>query len=259
MEDSTATAIEKGTEHKDLYLIESQDESNKRKIDFIQSEIDKISQDLDWLSSRIKEMELFKRFVPDKMYKSMEFKQNKIMILTKLKEQLKTVSKNEKKIKPVKKAPPSKKKSVGIPCGEKLIKERINQLGLADWIELVKDKGGARIENRLPIVFASGSSEIVEEYKTFLKNVAMVIKGCRVKILVNGYADTDPIHTAKYPSNSALGAARASNVVQTMIKNGISPSAFKIGTTGQDQSTGHKASKWKAINRHANLTIVLQP
>lgn len=257
MKSGAASAADRG--YQDAYSAESKSDSNKAKIEFIQSEIDRISQDFDWLSSRVKKMEQFKRFIPDRMYQSLAFKRNKIKILKKLIEQLEVVSKKDKKIKPVKKASSAPQKAVGSPSGEKRIVERIKKYGLVDWLELIKDKGGARIENRLPILFASGSAEIADEYKTFLKNVAMVLKESKVSILVDGYADTDPIHTAKYPSNSELSTARASSVSRELIKNGISPDVFKTGVTRRQGSAEHKASKWKALDRHVNLTILLQP
>ncbi len=258
MESGSASAAEKGAPYADSNPMGSIYDANKRQIDFVQSEIDRIRQDLDWLSSRIKTMEVSKRYVPDRMYESMEFKQNKIKILTKLKEQLGSISKKDtKKKSTAPKKITSPKKSVGGACGEKAIEGRIKQFGLADWLELIKDKGGSRIENRLPVLFASGSAEIAEEYKAFLKNVAMVVKGCKVKIIVDGHADTDPIRTAEFPSNAELESARASSVVQILTKNGINPSAFEIGKTGQYRFAEHKASKWKTLNRHVNLTILL--
>lgn len=257
METCTASAADKDFGHQEVYPAESKSESDKEKINVIQSEIDKINQDLGWLSSRIKKMELFNQFVPDKMYQSQAFKRDRITILTKLKEQLEPAP-VAKKIKLVKKASSPPKKTGGTPLDEKVIEERIRKYGLLNWLEFVKDKDGARIENRLPVLFASGSAEIAEEYKAFLKNVAMVLKGYSVTILANGHADTDPIHTVKYPSNSELGAARASNVVQALVKNGISPSVFKMGTSSQKQFATHKSSKWKALNRRVDLIILLQ-
>lgn len=255
MESAISYAEVNGLEYKALYPEASQSDSNKEKIRFIQSEIDKISQDLEWLSSRIKEMEMFRQFVPDKMYKSVEFKRKKIEVLSKLKGQLDALAKKDRKIEPVKKNPPPTKKTTRSPDDNRAIKERIKQFGLSDWLELVKDKNGARIENRLPILFASGSAEIAEEYKSFLKTVARLVKGVKIRVLVDGYADSDPIHTTEYSSNFELGAARAASVVHELVKNGVNPDDFKIGTTGSYRSGKHKASKWKALDRHVNLTI----
>lgn len=234
-------------------------EPNKGMNNFIQSEIEKISQDLEWLSSRIKKMELFNQFVPDRMYQSQAFKRDRIKILTKLKEQLEAISKNDKKIKSAEKSPAPPKKTKKKPLDEKAISERIKKFGLEDWLELVKDKNSLTIKNKLPILFASGSAQIVEEYKVFLKNVAMVLKGYKIKIMADGYTDADPIHTAEYSSNLELGTARAKNVSKELIKNGINPSVFKIGTISRNDALDKKTSKWKTLDRHVNLAIFFQP
>src|SRR3989339_715262 len=134
MKSGAASAADRG--YQDVYSMEPKSDSNKAKIEFIQSDIDKISQDFDWLSSRVKKMELFKQFIPDRMYQSLAFKQNKIKILKKLKAQLEAVSKKDKKTKPVKKTSPLSKKAVGTPSGEKRIAEQIKKYGLVDWLEL---------------------------------------------------------------------------------------------------------------------------
>jgi chemotaxis protein MotB len=130
---------------------------------------------------------------------------------------------------------------------------------LKDWLDVVKDQDRYRIENRLPLLFASGSARIANEYDIFLDNLALVLKDCPMNVFVDGYADIDPINTTKYPSNFELGAVRAANVVHALIKKGMDPSMFKIGSTGRYRFAGHEASEWKALERHVNITVVLEP
>ncbi len=237
-----------------------------QQIAFIQSEIDHIRQDLDWLSRRIRKFEAFHGFVPEKMIASRDYKQNKIKILTALKNEWTVLPRKgkqpaaEKKNISVKgRLPTQKTNAGGNPCGETGIMERIRRYGIADWLDRVSDPKGVRFENRLPILFASGSAEVAQEYRPFLKNVAMVLKECKIKVLADGYADTDPIRTEKYPSNYELGAARAAAVVRVLIQHGVSPEIFKIGTTGQFRLPEHRSAKWKALDRHVNLTLLPQP
>lgn len=260
MEHSIVSAESMGTGYPDVYPMQSKQDSNREQIGFIQSEIDKISQDLDWLSAKIRKMELFHQVVPERMYQSLAFKKEKIRLLKKLKDQLSvaSASKKERKTKPVKKSLSPKNSPKSAPDTKK-IQDRIKQYGLTDWVELIKDKDKTLIENRLPILFASGSAEVAKEYKEFLKNVALAVKDSKVSIQVDGYADTDPIHKGKYPSNAELSAARAKNVSQELIKNGISPEAFKKGLSSAKGASPHKASKWKSLDRHANLTILVEP
>jgi flagellar motor protein MotB len=75
-------------------------------------------------------------------------------------------------------------------------------------------------KNRLPILFASGSAnaKVAKEYKTFLKNLLVLVKSHDIIVVVEEYADTDPIHSKKYRSNFELGATRAANVAYILIK-----------------------------------------
>lgn len=226
------------------------------KIGFIKTEIDKVNADLMWLSGRIKKMEAFKQFIPQKMYDSVKYKESKIQILTKLMNRYKGMVKLKnggvRTAKTQKKIPPG-----AAECGAYRLEKKIRQTGLADWLEVVKNRERLNIENTLPILFASGSSAIAPEYQSFLKELAAVLKGCHVRIFVDGYADTDPIRTKKYPSNFELGAIRAANVAHALIYNGLNPGSFKIGSTGQYRFADHKASEWKALERHVNIRIEL--
>ena len=258
-----AFAFEKTASLKDFKALQLKSESSeelKGTINFIHSEINKIKKDLKWLSSKIKKMEACKQFVPEKMYKSIKFKKTKIQALTRLKKKHEVLLEKKGVQEPQKKIRITKTKTaMKQTCNGIFLEKKIKQFGLADWLELVKSKNTLRIENRLPILFASASASIAKEYKAFLKNLSSVLKGCNMRIFVDGYADIDPINTKKYPSNFELGAARAANVVHALVKNGISPSVFKIGSTGRYRFAEHKASEWKALERHVNIAIVLEP
>ncbi len=216
---------------------------------FIQSEIGKIQQDMDWLSLKIKKMEDFDRFVSKKLYRSIAFKESKIKSLKKLKQRYEQL---------VKQAIPSFKaikNKRNLNSGfEKNLRKKILLLGLEDWVELISDSP-LRLENRLPVLFTSGSASIAKGYGSFIKNLAALVKGYDVRIIIDGYADTDPIRTKQYHSNFELGAARAAAIVHTLVKHGVKPSVCKIGSTGEYRFDSHKASEWKNLQRHVNIAV----
>jgi len=253
---SIAFAVDKTKGLKSFNTLKSHTESKNGyvdEIDFIQSEIDKIKDDLKWLSSKVEKMEGNKLFVPEKMYNSLDFKKTKIQLLTRLQKKFETLSGMNRAIGDLNKVMiPPKDQS----CSVAFLEKRIKQSGLSDWLELVEDQNTPRFENRLPILFVSGSARVANEYKTFMKNLSSVLKGCTVRVFVDGYADIDPISTNRYPSNFELGAARAASVIHTLVEDGINPSIFKISTTGQYRFQKHKASEWKSLERHVNITIV---
>ncbi|MBU0973228.1 MAG: OmpA family protein [Proteobacteria bacterium] len=221
-----------------------------RQISFVRSEIEKIQQDRLWLANKVKRMEASKRFVPQRMYDSITFKTEKIASLEQLKKQY------EKLLTPAS-PPPGKKKIKSAPAAkfEDILKKRVVASGLEDWVELSATGAFLRVENRLPILFSSGSATIAAGYDSFIKKMASLVNGYDVRIMVDGYADTDPIHTKEFPSNFELGAARAAAVVRSLVKYGVKPSVFKIGSTGEHRLDSRKRSEWKNLQRHVNIAI----
>lgn len=132
----------------------------------------------------------------------------------------------------------------------------IKKANLSDWIEITEKGECLKLTTTLPILFPVGSAKIANEYKSFFMRLAKFLKVYDVKIMVNGYADIDPIHTKKYPSNFELGAVRAANVVHELIKNGLKPSIFQINSPGKYRFSANGELKQKALERRAEVTIV---
>ncbi len=132
----------------------------------------------------------------------------------------------------------------------------IEKTGLRDWVEIVGSGTCLRLETTLPILFPTGSAIIAGEYKSFFRKLAELLKPYDVKILVNGYTDTVPIHNKKYPSNFELGANRATNVIHQLVSYGLKPSIFKIESTGEYRFAAKKPSTQKAFERRAEVTVI---
>ncbi len=132
----------------------------------------------------------------------------------------------------------------------------IQRAGLNDWVEINGDQTCLRIETTLPILFPTGSAKVANEYKSFFQKLAQFLKPYDVKVLVNGYADTVPIHNDKYPSNFELGATRAANIVHQLVDNGLKPSIFQIESTGKYRFAAKGMSSQKTLERRAEVTII---
>ena len=139
---------------------------------------------------------------------------------------------------------------------KKEIADRIKQTDLGEWFQFSSDTATCAIKNILPILFASGSAAIPNEYKNLLKRLADLVKPFDVRITINGYADPDAIRTKKYPSNFELGATRAANIVHELVKYGVKPSVFQIGTTGKYRRDAKGMSDKKLLERRADLKVI---
>ena len=136
------------------------------------------------------------------------------------------------------------------------LQNTINKAGLSDWVEINGTGTCLRIETTLPILFPTGSAKVANEYKSFFQKLADFLKPYDVKVLVNGYADTTPIHNKQYPSNFELGATRAANIVHQLVNRGLKPSIFRIESTGKYRFAAKGMSKQKALERRAEVTVI---
>lgn len=88
---------------------------------------------------------------------------------------------------------------------------------------------GDRFVFQAEVLFAPGSADLSDKAKQDLAPVATALKQIAAEIpsdihwvlQVNGYTDKRPIHTAQFPSNWELSAARAISVVRFFMAHGI--------------------------------------
>ncbi len=133
----------------------------------------------------------------------------------------------------------------------------VKKAGLENWVDVLDGGDGcATLNNTLPILFSSGSATLAKSYTHFLKRLSHFLTPYDVKVYVSGFADSDPIRTAKYPSNFELGASRAATIVHEMVKYGLKPDIFKISTSGKYRFAAKVPSKNKPFQRRAQLTVV---
>ncbi len=255
----------------------------QEQIQFIDMEIDTLKTNLRFLQVKIDRMKIQSRQIPEKMKLSVIFKKNKIETLTSLREYYwnllneekrtaaaisppkKMVTKSRPASQPIEKqnedhkkplaknpTPSIKKENYG---GNQIVKQ-IHDAGLSNWLAVLSQGNCTCLETRLPILFSSGSAKIPKGYQSFLKKLAQFIKDYDVRILVKGYADTDPINTRQYPSNLELGASRASAIARALMHYGIKPSVFEVASTGEYRFTSKVPVKWKKLQRHAVIRIL---
>jgi len=256
-------------------------------INILEEQIKTVKKDMDWLVLKINRMVDSGQTVSRALKMSVVKKEKRIEILVKEKKGLEVVlgrykksydarqgTKKEKVVPPVAKVVPKVIKPITTAVGKvkkpevmtrsalrdgkrAKIEAAVKRAGLDDWVDVVSTEDGcAKIENTLPILFSSGSASLAEEYHIFLKKLSDFLKPYDVKVYVNGYADKDPIQTAQYPSNFELGASRAANVVHAMVKNGLKPGIFNIGSTGEHRFASKNPLNTKSFQRRANLTVI---
>ncbi len=236
-------------------------------INVLDSQIRDIRKDKDWLLFKIDRMSDSGQEVPGVLKASAAAKETKIIRLEKQKQKITTRVADYEKVYQAKfsdpKIPePSLRPQINISDeasdrgNVSGIKTAIQKAGLEDWVDVMDGGGCAKLHNILPILFSSGSAVLATEYKLFLKKLAQFLKSYDVKVQVTGFADSDPIRTKRYPSNFELGAYRAANVIHEMVRSGLKPDIFKIGTTGAYRFAAEQPSSEKTFQRRAQVTVV---
>lgn len=108
------------------------------------------------------------------------------------------------------------------------------------------------------ILFDSASTTIKADGQKALEKVAQVLATVADRnFLVAGHTDNVPIKTSRYPSNWELSTERAVNVVQFLVKKGMSPKVLSAAGYSEFDPVAANDDKSRAQNRR--IEIVLQP
>ena len=119
----------------------------------------------------------------------------------------------------------------------------VEELELQNVASVIQDPRGAAIDLNGDICFDTGSTKIRGTLKAVLDQVVaetLLNENDYRMVIVEGHTDADPIPKDLkkiYPTNWELSAARASNVVNYLIKKGVN--------SGRLQASGY-ADRWPA-------------
>ena len=116
---------------------------------------------------------------------------------------------------------------------EREVQDAMRALIDAKLITVKRESMWLEIEINTDILFSSGSGAFSSSAEPVLNKLAEVLKPFPNPIRVEGHTDDRPIHTAAFPSNWELSAARAASVVHQFTKEGIDPLRLEIVGFGE--------------------------
>jgi chemotaxis protein MotB len=137
--------------------------------------------------------------------------------------------------------------------------EKLRSMIDAGQLKVIIRDGRMLIALESDVLFDSGKTNLKPAGQTALAKVAQVLAGITDrKYQVAGHTDNVPIHTAKFPSNWELSTARAVEVVNFLVANGMKPQQLSAAGFGEfDPVAPNDAPDHQAQNRR--IEIVLQP
>jgi chemotaxis protein MotB len=137
---------------------------------------------------------------------------------------------------------------------ERQVQDAMQALIDAKLVTVKRESMWLEIEINADILFPSGAGEFAPIAEPVLDKLAEVLKPFPNPIRVEGHTDDRPIHTAAFPSNWELSAARAASVVHQFTKQGIDPLRLEIVGFGQfhprqpnDSVEGRNANRRVAV------------
>jgi chemotaxis protein MotB len=141
------------------------------------------------------------------------------------------------------------------------IKQKIDQFAADNNIEnqLLSsiEERGLVISVQDTLLFDSGSALITANARAILEKIAVVLSIAPNYMRVEGHTDDLPIHTEQFPSNWELSVARATNIVQLMINNAISPDRLSATGYGEYRPlVANDSDENRYRNRRVDLVIL---
>jgi chemotaxis protein MotB len=137
---------------------------------------------------------------------------------------------------------------------ERQVQDAMQALIDAKLVTVRRENMWLEIEINTDILFPSGAGTFSTTAEPVLDKLAEVLKPFPNPIRVEGHTDNRPIHTAAFPSNWELSAARAASVVHQFTKQGIDPLRLEIVGFGEfhprqpnESSDGRNANRRVAV------------
>jgi len=139
-----------------------------------------------------------------------------------------------------------------------LLKEMKGEIAKGQ-ITITELKGKLTLDVVDKILFASGEAAVKKEGLDVLQRVVDILKTVKDKaIRIEGHTDNKPIHTAKFPSNWELSAARAINVTKYLQQQSVDPAILSAVAFGEFKPVADNGTvEGRAKNRR--IAIVLVP
>jgi len=126
----------------------------------------------------------------------------------------------------------------------------------ADEVELVKGDGTVTIRLLGGGTFASATADVRSRDLPLLHRIAEALARERGPVVVIGHTDSQPIRTARFPSNYALSLARATSVVEVLRGVLGDPTRLRAeGAADREPLASNATREGRARNRRIEIVV----
>jgi len=134
------------------------------------------------------------------------------------------------------------------------ISTSIKANGLGGLVTLIKDSNFTELAIQSRVLFSSGTSELTRSGEDVLVKLVPVLKDSDGLVFIEGHTDDHPISTSRFSSNWDLASARATEVLQFFVAEGINKSRFRAVSYGDTKPLVENTSE---ANRQRNRRVSL--
>ncbi|MEI8128889.1 MAG: OmpA family protein [bacterium] len=138
---------------------------------------------------------------------------------------------------------------------EKILRDNISQ---SKSIKLLKGDKGLIIRLNNTLLFDEGSAKIKENAQKPLNEITKVLTKIDNPVIIEGHTDSTPIKNARYQSNWELATARATNIIDYIVKNRkISPKRLCAVGYGEYMPVADNTTiSGRMLNRRVDIIVL---
>lgn len=139
------------------------------------------------------------------------------------------------------------------------LEHSVEEYGLSSHVHIAQSEFNTRLEIQSRVLFDSGDAYLTRSGEAVLDKLLPLVRDTKANIIVEGHTDNLPISTAKYPSNWNLAAARATEVLDFFVSEGLNKDRFRAVSYGDTRPlVPNNSDSNRKKNRRVSLVIEQQ-
>lgn len=140
---------------------------------------------------------------------------------------------------------------------QRKVRRVIAKKSLEDKISTDVGERGLVISIKDTVLFLPGQVTLAPAALELITSVAAILARMPNNLRIEGHTDDEPIHNDRFFSNWELSTARATNVVQHFIKNGVAPVRLCAAGYGEFKPiVPNTGVRNRSLNRRVDIVVV---
>ncbi|MDA8205281.1 MAG: OmpA family protein [Thermaerobacter sp.] len=136
------------------------------------------------------------------------------------------------------------------------LQQAVDAAHLQSEVTIRLNAAGVRVSLEANLLFPSALATLSPKAVTLLQKIGTILDTVPNAVEVIGDTDSTPIHTAQYPSNWQLGAARSANVTQLLASRMAPTRLIQVSFSKYEPIAGNYTSAGRQANRRVDLLVL---